>query len=79
MRIQETDRGAEDRRLLEDIRLLLLEYRGNDEVSLEIAVNGRIVMLDWPVVRVRICPELQHGLQQLLGSRGSISVEHGAE
>jgi hypothetical protein len=78
LRIKETERPAEDRRVLDDIRRLLLEYRGDDEVSLEIQVDGRIVMLEWPAVKVHICAELRSGLHEILGPSGAISVGFGA-
>ena len=75
--IRETGQSADDQRLLEDVSRLLLEYQGEDAVSLEIATGGRVVTLDWPLVRVNICPPLEQGLRQLLGSAGQFSVGEG--
>ena len=74
-RIRESDQQADDQRLLEDISRLLVEYRGDDEVILEIAIDGRIVTLDWPLARVRICAPLEEGIRQLLGPAGYVSIE----
>ena len=79
LRISETDRPAEDQRLLDDVKRLLLEHRGEDSVNLEIARDGRVVTLEWPLVRARICPELEQGLQQILGSSGHVLVEGGLQ
>ena len=74
MRIQETDRPSDDQMLLEDMRRVLLDYRGEDEVELEIATDGRIVTMGWPLVRVNACSELEHRLRDLLGQAGTVSV-----
>jgi hypothetical protein len=75
LRIRETDQPQQDRRLLDDIRRLLLEYRGEDPVSLEIAVEGRVVTLEWPLVSVNICGPLENGLRELLGQDGHMIVK----
>ena len=75
LRIQETDEPASDRMLLDDVRRLLLEYRGIDEVNLEILTKGRVVILEWPLVRVDASSDLEQQLQELLGSTGHASVE----
>ena len=73
--IRETEHTTADRRLLEDVSRLLLEYQGEDAVSLEIATGDRIVTLEWPLVGVNICPPLEQGLNELLGSAGRVVVE----
>ena len=75
LRIHETDEPASDRILLDDVRRLLLEYRGMDEVNLEILTRGRVVTLEWPLVRVDASSDLEQQLQELLGSTGHASVE----
>ena len=72
--LTETDRPSEDARRLDDVVRLLLEYRGNDTVRMEIATDGRVVMLDWPLIQVDICPALEDGLRELLGNGGDFSV-----
>ena len=73
--IRERGEPASDQTLLADLRRLLLEYLGPDEVKLEIATEGRIVTLEWPPVRVNACAELEQGLQELLGDAGHVMVE----
>ena len=75
LRFQETDRPMEDQALLEDVLRLLLEYRGEDEVNLEISTGSRLVMLEWPPVRVNLCPELEQRLNGLLAATGQVVVE----
>jgi hypothetical protein len=75
LRIRETDRPTDDHQVLESLSRVLLEYRGDDNVSLEIATNGRLVTLEWPLVNVNICPPLEQGLRDVLGSGGQVLVE----
>ena len=78
IRVRETDGLADDQSLLQDVRRLLLEYRGEDEVSLEIVTDGRVVTMEWPLVKVDACAELERGLQELLSEAGHAFVEGGA-
>ena len=75
LRILESDKPAEDRGLLDEVSKILLEYDGEHEVRLEIATAGRVVALDWPLVRVNASPELERRLQELLGPSGVVSIE----
>ena len=75
LRIQETETPQDDQDLLEDLSRLLLEYGGQDDVSLEIATQGRIISMEWPLVRVDASPELERRLQELLGPRGRANIE----
>ena len=75
LRIRESGQSGDDQRLLEEVSSLLLENRGDDEVSLEIAVDGHIVTLEWPLARVSISPSLEVEMRRLLGSAGSVTVE----
>ena len=75
LRLKETDQPEQDNYLMEDVKRLLLEYRGNDEVNLEIATNGRVVTLEWPLVRVDACAELEQQLGEMLGSSGHVSIQ----
>ena len=74
LRLRESDKPADDQMLLEDMRRLLMEYRGDDLVELVIATDGRVVFMDWPLVRVDACAELEHRLRDLLGQSGTVSV-----
>ena len=75
LRIQESDRPTEDERLLDDVKRLLLENQGEDEVRLEIASNGLLVTLEWPLVRVDASPELEDELRRVLGEAGGVKLE----
>jgi DNA polymerase-3 subunit alpha len=70
LRIRETDNPNDDQIVLDDIKRLLLEFQGNDEVYLEIATEGRVVVLEWPQVRVKACPELEQQLASALVDNG---------
>ncbi len=75
LRIHETDTPTKDNYMLEDVKRLLLEYRGEDEVSLQIVSDGRIITLEWPLVRVNACPQLEGQLREILGDVGQVFVE----
>ena len=75
LRIRETGQAQADQLLLDDVKRLLLEFRGDDEVSLEIATDGRIVTLEWPMVQVDASAELEARLKAVLGASGSTAVE----
>jgi hypothetical protein len=75
LRIVETDSIADDQLLLDDIRRLLLEFDGQDEVSLEIAAQGQIFRLEWSMVKVDASEDLTLRLQDLLGDSGQVTVE----
>ena len=75
VRINESGERQADNQVLEDVKQLLLESQGSDSVGLEIAVEGRIVSLDWTPVRVKISPELEQSLRDVLGPVGQVLVE----
>ena len=75
VRIRETDQPVEDGQLLDDVRRLLLEHRGADDVHLQIVTQSRIVTLDWSPVKVSVSPELEQGLRDLVGGPDGVWVE----
>ena len=75
LRIRETDDTEGDQDRLEEVRRLLLEFPGQDEVGLEVASNGQVVTLAWDVVRVGLCDELEQGIRAIIGEAGMVSVE----
>ena len=75
LRIRETDQADSDRRLLDDVKRLLLDHPGEGAVRLEIAVNGTVVLLDWSPVKVAIDRELEEDLRLALGSAGEVKIE----
>ena len=70
LRLNETGVPENDRNLLDDIKAILLEYRGEDDVWLEIAADGRIITMDWPMLKVAINPSLERELEKMLGEGG---------
>ena len=73
--LRESDEPGHDLRLLEDIKDLLMENQGDDEITLQIASEGRIISLDWPIVKVEAQPDLERTLMELVGSAGRVTVE----
>ncbi|MBM3932891.1 MAG: DNA polymerase III subunit alpha [SAR202 cluster bacterium] len=74
VRIRESAQTDADQMLLDDIRRLLLEHQGQDPVNLEIATDGRIITMEWPVLRVNISETLERDLQNILGTAGRCLV-----
>ena len=73
VRLQETGQPDVDLQLLEDIRNLMLENQGRDEVNWEIATNGSIVQMEWSIIRVSTIA-LEASLRQMVGVAGQISI-----
>ena len=60
-----------DKRLLVDLRSILMDYRGDCEVALEISTAGHVVEMEWPAVRVLAGDELVERLNnEVLGTSG---------
>ena len=76
--IRESTNAVDDQLLLDDVKRLLLEHSGPDEVSLEIVAGGQVYRLDWPMVRVQASDELTVRLGDLLGESGRAMVESPA-
>jgi len=68
IRIAESGQELEDRYRLEDLVKMLLEFRGDRPVTLEVATRGRLVRLEMPFVTIRPCKELTERLTALLGA-----------
>lgn len=68
VRVVETDHPREDRYQLEDVVKTLLNFRGDEAVTLEIKIAEQTVKMEMPFVRVRSCPELTDRLTEMLGS-----------
>ena len=70
LRLTEGD-PEHDKRMLYDLKSVLMDYRGESEVTLEIVTAGRIVEMEWPAVRVLAGDELLRRLNsEVLGSSG---------
>ena len=68
VRLMESGHLTEDRGKLEDVVRLLLNYRGETPVTLEVATNGNVVKLDMPFAKVEPCHELKSKLSELVGA-----------
>ena len=68
VRLRESGQFVEDRGRLEDVVRLLLNYRGESPVILEVATNGNVVKLDIPFAKVEPCDELRSKLAELVGA-----------
>ncbi len=73
--IRETDNPVDDQMMLDDVKRLLLEYSGTDQVMLEIAAQGQIYRMEWTAVQVDACDELRDRLEEVLADSGSVSVQ----
>jgi hypothetical protein len=73
VRLQETGQPDVDLQLLEDIRNLMLENQGSDEVKWEIATNGSIVQMEWSIIRVSTIA-LEAPLRAMVGVAGQITI-----
>ena len=59
-----------DRYKLEDLVKTLLDYRGDESVTLEVETEGKVVRLSMPFVTVQPSPELTSRLLEMLGADG---------
>ena len=73
--IRETDNPVNDQMMLDDVKRLLLEYSGSDQVMLEIAALGQIFRMEWTAIQVDACDELRDRLEKVLSDSGSVSVQ----
>jgi hypothetical protein len=73
VRVTETDQAREDRFHLDDMVKTLLDFRGEDYVTLEIKTAHEVISMDMPFIKVRTCPELMTRLTEMLGE-GNVSA-----
>ena len=78
IRLQEGDDPDKDREILDDIKTALVEHQGEEDVTLEIAVEGRLITMDWPMLKVTISDDLQGALRGYVGESGEVSVREKA-
>jgi hypothetical protein len=64
----ETTHPQEDRYHLEDLVKTLLDFQGEETVTLEIKTDDNVVKLELPFVNVRSCPELTDRLTEMVGA-----------
>ena len=75
LRLTQSDSAVEDQMMLDDVKRILLDYAGSDEVTLEIAADGHIYRMEWPPIRVTVSDELADKLTDVLGESGSVILE----
>ncbi len=78
IRLRESDDGERDREMLDDIKAAMLEHRGDEEVTLEIVVQGRLITMEWPMMKVRISDDLERTLKECVGAGGEVRVLENA-
>ena len=74
IRLREGADADKDREILDDIKTALVEHQGQEDVTLEIAVDGRLITMDWPMLKVTINDDLQRALREHVGESGEVSV-----
>ena len=72
LQLKETEDPVQDAYLLKDLVTLMLDYRGEDPVKLEITTNGRRVEMDLSIVNVNCCQELVERLEEMMGYSGVV-------
>ena len=65
--VKDTGNFSEDSYLLKSAIELLLGYKGDDVVFVDIDLTDRVVRLQMPNVTTNFCPELEAELSSLLG------------
>ena len=78
LRLRQSDNAVDDQMMLDDVKRILLEYMGTDEVTLEIAADGHIYRMEWPPIRVHASDELAEKLTEVMGNSGSAILEAAA-
>ena len=75
LHIRESGSTLDDQSLIDDIKTVLLNSSGNDEVGLELETESTIVVMDWQPVKVKVTQDLQDELNQILGDQGKVSIQ----
>ena len=78
LRLRQSDNAVDDQMMLDDVKRILLDYMGDDEVTLEIAADGHIYRMEWPPIRVNASDELAEKLTEVMGNSGSAILEAAA-
>jgi DNA polymerase-3 subunit alpha len=73
LNLTDTGNPVEDTYLLKSAIQILMEFPGPDQVHVEIASNGKTVLIEMPIVSTRFCPELHERLTTLIGA-GRVST-----
>ena len=78
LRIRESGNPIDDSMMLDDIKRLLLDHGGSDQVMLEIVAQGYVYRLEWAPIRVTASEDLATQIEQVIGASGSVRVESAA-
>ena len=73
--IRESDQEDYDLRMLSEIKRVLLDHEGSDQVELEITSGKHVVSMKWDDMGVLVSDELEGVLREVLGAAGQIVVE----
>ena len=61
--------------MLDDLKRLLLNSSGIDDVALEIETNESLVFMEWYPVKVSVNRQLEDDLNSVLGTSGNVSIQ----
>ena len=78
LKIRESDSPADDKMMLNDVKRILLDHAGEDDVTLEISSRGSVYRMDWTPIKVSASDKLARELSAALGESGGASVELAA-
>ena len=78
IRLREGVDENKDREMLDDIKTALVEHQGEEDVTLEISVEGRLITMDWPMLKVTINDDLERSLKEYVGESGEVHVREKA-
>ena len=70
IRLSQTSDKEADRDKLHKVKDILRSFSGNDEVRLQLTINGTIKNLRFSDVHTNYCPELRQRLVELVGEEG---------
>ena len=75
LRIKESADEHQDKMMLDDLKRLLLNSSGIDDVALEIETAESLVFMEWYPVKVNVSRELEDDLNSVLGASGKVSIQ----
>ena len=75
LRIRESNSPANDRMTLDDVKRVLLNHAGEDDVILEIASRGSVYRMEWTPIKVSATDKLAAELSEALGESGKAAIE----
>ena len=75
LHIKESSDEHQDKMMLDDLKRLLLNSSGVDDVALEIETNESLVFMEWYPVKVSVNRQLEDDLNSVLGTSGNVSIQ----